>query len=99
MTKELRSELEKAAEICRKVCDRAGITIEEIASISNQFRVSHPRQVAMALVHEKTNLPASTIAGLFGKHRTMIYHAQKKIRKARKELAIVELYDALKDEV
>lgn len=69
-----------AETIISVVCDRYGITRDEIKSLSRKERVKTPRQIAMYIMKEKTDIPLRKIAAKFNlKDHSTVISAVKRI--------------------
>ena len=69
-----------AETIISVVCDRYGLTREEIKSSSRKERIKTPRQIAMYIMKEKTGMPLKKIAAKFNlTDHTTVINAGKRI--------------------
>ena len=57
------------------------MTSEDIRSTKRSNDIAYPRQIAMYLCHELTDVSWPTIGGFFNKDHSTIIHAHKKIQK------------------
>jgi hypothetical protein len=72
----------RATRIINAVCARSGITPDEIVSTRRLKHIVKPRQLAIYLCRELTNLSTTQIAHRFNKSdHTIVLHACKKIKK------------------
>jgi chromosomal replication initiator protein len=70
--------------IQKVVCDHYGLRMQELKAKDNSRRVCLPRQVAMWLTREKTQLSLPDIARAFGdRHHTTVLHSVNKIAQSR----------------
>ena len=65
----------------RIVCTHFKVTSEDIRSTKRSNDIAYPRQIAMYLCHELTDVSWPTIGGFFNKDHSTIIHAHKKIQK------------------
>lgn len=67
--------------IITTVCDHYGLTKDELVGPLRPRRISRPRQIAMYLAHEMTNLSYPAIGRIFGgRDHTTVMHANKVIQ-------------------
>ncbi len=75
-----------AAEIVRAVAKAYGLKVSEIKSRNKAHQISFPRQVAMYLCKQLTDLSFPEIGKQFAnKHHSTVMHSVEKITKLRKE--------------
>ena len=75
-----------AAEILRTVAKTYGLKVSEIKSRNKAQQISFPRQVAMYLCKQLTDLSFPEIGKQFGnKHHSTVMHSVDKIRKLRQQ--------------
>ncbi|MGI5878240.1 MAG: chromosomal replication initiator protein DnaA [Christensenellales bacterium] len=68
--------------IMTMVCERFGLTMDELKSQRRNRDISYPRQIAMYLIREMTDLSLSSIGDSFGgKDHTTVLHAWRSISK------------------
>lgn len=73
-------------DIRARVCERFGLTIEEMKSAKRDWRISHPRQVALYLSSTLAGRSRSRVASFFGmRNHTTVLHACRQIEKRRSE--------------
>lgn len=64
------------------VCERFGLSMDELKSRRRSREVAYPRQIAMYLIRELTDMSLSTIGDSFGgKDHTTVLHAWRTISK------------------
>ncbi|MBV1905483.1 MAG: chromosomal replication initiator protein DnaA, partial [Pseudomonadales bacterium] len=80
--------------IQRKVAEYYKIKVSDLSSKRRTRSIARPRQMAMSLAKEMTNLSLPEIGNAFGgRDHTTVLHACKKIRELREEsLDIAEDY-------
>ena len=64
----------------RMVCTHFKVTSEDIRSTKRSNDIAFPRQVAMYLCHELTEVSWPTIGGFFNRDHSTVIHAHKKIQ-------------------
>ena len=64
----------------RIVCTHFKVTSEDIRSTRRSNDIAYPRQIAMFLCHELTEVSWPTIGGFFNKDHSTVIHAHKKIQ-------------------
>ena len=64
----------------RIVCTHFKVTSEDIRSSKRSNDIAYPRQIAMYLCHEMTEVSWPTIGGFFNKDHSTVIHAHKKIQ-------------------
>ena len=64
----------------RIVCTHFKVTSEDIRSTRRSNDIAYPRQIAMYLCHELTDVSWPTIGGFFNKDHSTVIHAHKKIQ-------------------
>ena len=64
----------------RIVCTHFKVTSEDIRSTRRSNDIAYPRQIAMYLCHEMTDVSWPTIGGFFNKDHSTVIHAHKKIQ-------------------
>ncbi|HXF97550.1 MAG TPA: chromosomal replication initiator protein DnaA [Gaiellaceae bacterium] len=79
------------------VCERFGVTVEELVSPRRSQSVAYPRQVAMYLSRELTDSSLPTIGREFGgrDHTTVIHATQKITRMIREDRSVYNLVQEL----
>ncbi|MBQ3223344.1 MAG: chromosomal replication initiator protein DnaA [Clostridia bacterium] len=87
--------------IMQVVCDATGVTMEDMVSSRRSREISEPRQMAMYLCRELTELSTTRIGAAFGKRdHTTVMHACEKIAKdAAKSADVRKRIDALKQKI
>lgn len=73
MSKELNS-------ICEVICIKYNITLEKLKAIGKKTEVVEPRQIAMYIAKETTNLKLNQIGRYFNRDHATVLHAHKKIK-------------------
>ncbi len=87
----------KTAESYReRVCEKYGLTLQEMDSQRRPNSIAHPRMLAMYLIRKNTHLPLEDIGQIFGgrDHGTVI-HARKRIEEAASKSA--EIRNVIKE--
>ncbi|EKU71144.1 chromosomal replication initiator protein DnaA [Selenomonas sp. F0473] len=69
----------------RMVCTHFKVTSEDIRSSKRSNDIAFPRQVAMYLCHELTDVSWPTIGGFFNRDHSTVIHAHKKIQSLTSE--------------
>ena len=69
----------KAEKIIELVCDAYELTFDEIRANVRDRVIRYPRQVAMYIMRERTNLSRREIGEYFDKDTTTVFHAWKLI--------------------
>ena len=64
----------------RIVCTHFKVTSEDIRSTKRSNDIAYPRQIAMYLCHEMTEVSWPTIGGFFNRDHSTVIHAHKKIQ-------------------
>ena len=64
----------------RIVCTHFKVTSEDIRSTKRSNDIAYPRQIAMYLCHELTDVSWPTIGGFFNRDHSTVIHAHKKIQ-------------------
>ena len=64
----------------RIVCTHFKVTSEDIRSSKRSNDIAYPRQIAMYLCHELTEVSWPTIGGFFNRDHSTVIHAHKKIQ-------------------
>ena len=64
----------------RIVCTHFKVTSEDIRSTKRSNDIAYPRQIAMYLCHELTEVSWPTIGGFFSRDHSTVIHAHKKIQ-------------------
>ena len=64
----------------RIVCTHFKVTSEDIRSSKRSNDIAYPRQIAMYLCHEMTEVSWPTIGGFFNRDHSTVIHAHKKIQ-------------------
>ena len=64
----------------RIVCTHFKVTSEDIRSAKRSNDIAYPRQIAMFLCHELTEVSWPTIGGFFNRDHSTVIHAHKKIQ-------------------
>ena len=64
----------------RIVCTHFKVTSEDIRSTKRSNDIAYPRQIAMFLCHELTEVSWPTIGGFFNRDHSTVIHAHKKIQ-------------------
>ena len=64
----------------RIVCTHFKVTSEDIRSTKRSNDIAYPRQIAMFLCHELTDVSWPTIGGFFNRDHSTVIHAHKKIQ-------------------
>ena len=64
----------------RIVCTHFKVTSEDIRSTKRSNDIAYPRQIAMYLCHELTEVSWPTIGGFFNRDHSTVIHAHKKIQ-------------------
>jgi len=64
----------------RIVCTHFKVTSEDIRSTKRSNDIAYPRQIAMYLCHELTEVSWPTIGGVFSRDHSTVIHAHKKIQ-------------------
>ena len=64
----------------RIVCTHFKVTSEDIRSSKRSNDIAYPRQIAMYLCHELTEVSWPTIGGFFSRDHSTVIHAHKKIQ-------------------
>ncbi|MDD6310873.1 MAG: chromosomal replication initiator protein DnaA [Firmicutes bacterium] len=87
--------------IKKAVCKKYGIKLMEIESSQRKREIAHPRQIAMYLCRELTDLSLPKIGKSFGgRDHTTVLHAHEKISKEIKSNeALAEEIRSLKDDI
>lgn len=75
----------RLAEIARIAGRYFGLCHEELMSKARTWRISHPRQIIMAMACEFTNLSLPAISGFFGMDHTTVIHARNRMASLREE--------------
>ena len=75
----LPDDYKKAERIIELVCDTWGLKIGQIRSNTKREEIMYPRQVAMYIMRERTNLTLREIGLYFGKDHATVSHAWKTI--------------------
>ena len=69
----------------RIVCTHFKVTSEDIRSTKRSNDIAYPRQIAMYLCHELTDVSWPTIGGFFNRDHSTVIHAHKKIQSLTSE--------------
>lgn len=69
----------RLAEIARIACRYFGLSHEELVSTARTWRISHPRQIIIAMAVEFTNLSLPALGTFFGMDHTSILHARNRM--------------------
>jgi chromosomal replication initiator protein len=86
-------------DIQRAVASHHGLAVSELTSSSRTARVNWPRQLAIYLVRELTDVPLQTIGQAFGgRNHATVLHACKRVKgRLEKDPQVVEQLQQLKD--
>lgn len=76
--------------IQKQVADYYNIRLADLHSPTRVHKIVRPRQMAMALAHELTDLPLQAIGQNFGKDHTTVLNAIKRIGQLRQSSAQIE---------
>jgi chromosomal replication initiator protein len=79
--------------IITAVCDHFKITKEQFLSRSNSRRVAYPRQIAIWLMMEHTQLTQEMIGEVVGKERTTVHHSRQLV------IDLMETYPEVRNEI
>ena len=74
----------------RIVCTHFKVTSEDIRSTKRSNDIAYPRQIAMYLCHELTDVSWPTIGGFFNRDHSTVIHAHKKIQSLTSEDAATD---------
>ena len=74
----------------RIVCTHFKVSSEDIRSVKRSNDIAYPRQIAMYLCHELTDVSWPTIGGFFNRDHSTVMHAHKKIQGLIKKDAAAE---------
>ena len=74
----------------RIVCTHFKVTSEDIRSTKRSNDIAYPRQIAMYLCHELTDVSWPTIGGFFNRDHSTVIHAHKKIQNQTSEDAATD---------
>lgn len=74
----------------RIVCTHFKVTSEDIRSTKRSNDIAYPRQIAMYLCHELTDVSWPTIGGFFNRDHSTVIHAHKKIQSLTSENAATD---------
>ena len=74
----------------RIVCTHFKVTSEDIRSTKRSNDIAYPRQIAMYLCHELTDVSWPTIGGIFNRDHSTVIHAHKKIQSLTSEDAATD---------
>lgn len=72
-----------------------GLTLTELTGRAKRYAVSHPRQIAFALIRELTTASLPQIGNYFDRDHTTILEGIQSFE-ARKDPEEIEVYDSLK---
>lgn len=75
----------RLAEIARIASRYFGLSHEELMSKARTWRISHPRQIIMAMACEFTNLSLPAIGAFFGVDHTSVLHARNRMASLRED--------------
>jgi chromosomal replication initiator protein len=67
------------------ICEKYKLKLEDILSHKRSKDIAEPRQIAMYLCREMTDISLPSIGSKFGRDHTTVIHACEKITKMRKE--------------
>ncbi len=87
--------------IMQVVCQHAGVTMEDMVSSRRSREISEPRQMAMYLCRELTDLSTTRIGAAFGKrdHTTVMHACEKVAKDAAKSADVRSSIDVLKQKI
>ena len=83
----------KAEKIIDLVCEHWGITIGQIRANTKREEIMYPRQVAMYIMRERTNLSRREIGQYFSKDHSTVFHAWQIIGEQ------YEIYDNVRNDI
>lgn len=87
--------------IMQVVCSHAGVTMEDMVSSRRSREISEPRQMAMYLCRELTDLSTTRIGAAFGKrdHTTVMHACDKVAKDAAKSADVRKRIEELKQKI
>jgi len=86
--------------IMEVVCEHFGVTVEDMVSTRRSREISEPRQIAMYLCRELTDLSTTSIGAAFGKRdHTTVMHACAKVSKDLADAQTRKTVETLREKI